>query len=133
MQEIAGTSDLGRAIDLRLSHWLIEKGLTLTKEEPGRDRGYYRPATKTIALSKQGSGDQQTKTLVHEAAHYLADHRGQVTRRDAETLVEVSAFMVLTHFALDTSGYSFRTSRSGPRTARYSNAISVRSRARAGL
>ena len=107
VQEIAGTSDLGMAIDLRLSRWLIDEGLTLTKEETGRARGYYRPDTRTIALSHIGSGDQQTKTLVHEAAHYVADHRGQVDRRDAETVAESSAFVVLTHFGLDTSGYSF--------------------------
>ncbi len=107
VQEIAGTSDLGMAIDLRLSRWLIDEGLTLTKEETGGARGFYRPSTRTIALSHIGSGDQQTKTLVHEAAHYVADHRGQVERRDAETVAESSAFVVLTHFGLDTSGYSF--------------------------
>lgn len=107
VQEIAGTSDLGRSIDLRLSRWLLDEGLTLIKEETGRARGYYQPTTKKIALSERGSGDQQTKTLVHEAAHYVADHRGQVERRDAETVAESSAFVVLTHFGLDTSGYSF--------------------------
>ena len=107
VQEIAGKSDLGTAIDLRLSRWLIDEGLTLTKEETGSARGYYQPGTKKIALSATGSGDQQTKTLVHEAAHYVADHRGHVERRDAETVAESSAFVVLTHFGLDTSGYSF--------------------------
>jgi antirestriction protein ArdC len=107
LQEIDGTSDLGWAIDQRLSRWLLDEGLTLTKVETGRARGYYRPDSRTIALSNAGSGDQQTKTLVHEAAHYVADHRGQVERRDAETVAESSAFVVLTHFGLDTSGYSF--------------------------
>lgn len=52
-------------------------------------------------------GDQRTKTLMHEAAHFLADHRGQVTREDAETVAESSAFVVLAHYGIDTGRYSF--------------------------
>jgi hypothetical protein len=44
---------------------------------------------------------------VHEAAHYVADHRGNIDRRDAETVAEGAAFVVLAHHGLDTSGYSF--------------------------
>ena len=107
VQELAGESELGRAIDLQLSRWLLDEGLTLTKIDTGPAHGWYRPGTNTIAVSERSGGDQQTKTLVHEAAHYVAAHRGKVDRRDAETVAESSAFVVLTHFGLDPSGYSF--------------------------
>ena len=41
------------------------------------------------------------------AAHYLADHRGQIDRRDAETVAEGAAFVVMAHHGFDTGGYSF--------------------------
>ncbi len=46
-------------------------------------------------------------TTVHEAAHYLADHRGHVARGDAETVAESSAFVVLAHYGIDAVSYSF--------------------------
>lgn len=52
-------------------------------------------------------GDQRTKTLVHEEAHWLAGHGGHVTRADVETVVESSAFVVLSHFGIDAGSYSF--------------------------
>jgi len=44
---------------------------------------------------------------VHEAAHFAADHAGDVRWEDAETVAEGAAYTVLSHFGLDTSGYSF--------------------------
>ena len=52
-------------------------------------------------------GDQRTKTLAHEVAHYVADHRGWTSREDAETVAESVAFVVLNHYGIDASGYSF--------------------------
>ncbi len=51
--------------------------------------------------------DQATKTLAHEAAHFVADHNGFVPREDAETVAEGAAYIVLYHFGLDVSDYSF--------------------------
>lgn len=76
----------------------------MTVEDTGSANGYYRPADRLIALSDRLSGDQRTKTLVHEAAHYLADHRGQVTRADAETVAESSALVVLAPGPIDVFG-----------------------------
>lgn len=102
-----GESEIGTRIDRRLSGFLIEEGVRLSSEDTGRANGYYRPADRFIAISNQLSGDQRTKTLVHEAAHYLADHRGTVTREDAETVAESSAFVVLAHYGIDAGSYSF--------------------------
>lgn len=107
IQELDGTSEIGEAIDRRLSRFLLDEGLRLTTEDTGRARGYYAPEGRLIALSDRLTGDQQAKTLTHEAAHYLADHRGRIDRDDAETVAESSAFVVLAHFGIDTGGYTF--------------------------
>ncbi len=106
-QALNGESEIGTQVDRRLSRFLIEEGVRLTVEDTDHANGYYRPADRLIALSDRLQGDQRTKTLVHEAAHYLADHRGQVTREDAETVAESSAFVVLAHYGIDTGSYSF--------------------------
>jgi len=79
----------------------------LSVEDTCSTTGSYRPAQRLIAASNRLSGDQRTKTLVHEAAHYLTDHRGQVTRADAETVAERSAFVVLAHYGIKSDSYSF--------------------------
>ncbi|HLU37232.1 MAG TPA: hypothetical protein VKZ61_15835 [Thermomicrobiales bacterium] len=64
-------------------------------------------ATMLIALSDTLEGDGRVRTPTHEAAHYMADHRGQVKREDAETVAESSAFVALNHYGIDTGSYSF--------------------------
>ena len=49
----------------------------------------------------------KTKTLVHEAAHYVADHAPTLAKGDVETVAESSAFVVMDRFGLDTGAYSF--------------------------
>jgi hypothetical protein len=105
-----------------LSRWLIGEGLLLeSKEFPGNASGFYHPTKRQIVVRRSVVADedgeehplvdplnvQKTKTLVHEAAHYVADHRGHVDRRDAETVAEGAAFVVMAHHGLDTAGYSF--------------------------
>lgn len=68
---------------------------------------YYRPSKRLIALSDRLTGDQWTKTLVHEAALCLADHRVQLTREGAETVAESSGFVVLAHNGIDAGSYAF--------------------------
>lgn len=106
-QALAGESETGTQVDRRLARFLIEEGVRLSQGDTGWANGYYRPEDRLIVLSDRLHGDQRTKTLVHEAAHYLADHRGQVTREDAETVAESSAFVVLSHFGIDTGSYTF--------------------------
>ena len=68
---------------------------------------WHRGADRLIAVSDRLSGDQRTKTLVHEPAHWLADHRGSVAQSDAETVAESSAFVVLARYGIDAGAYSF--------------------------
>jgi hypothetical protein len=120
--EDASSSGVARELNLRLSRWLIGEGLRLeSKEFPGHAAGFYHPTKRQIVVRRSVIADedgseqplvdplnvQKTKTLVHEAAHYVADHRGHVDRRDAETVAEGAAFVVLAHHGLDTAGYSF--------------------------
>ena len=120
--EDTSSSGVAREVNLRLSRWLIDEGLRLeSKDFPGNAGGFYHPTRRLIVVRRSvvadGDGGEQplvdplnvqkTKTLVHEAAHYVADHRGHVDRRDAETVAEGAAFVVLAHHGLDTGRYSF--------------------------
>jgi hypothetical protein len=120
--EDTSSSGVARALNLRLSRWLIDEGLRLeSKDFPGHAAGFYHPTKRQIVVRRSVIEDedgaahplgdplnvQRTKTLVHEAAHYVADHRGTIDRRDAETVAEGAAFVVLARHGLDTSGYSF--------------------------
>lgn len=122
ISEDTSSSGVARALNLRLSQWLIGEGLRLeSKDFPGHAAGFYHPTKRQIVVRRSVIADedgserplvdplnvQKTKTLVHEAAHYVADHRGRVDRRDAETVAEGAAFVVLAHHGLDTAGYSF--------------------------
>ncbi len=87
--------------------WLHGQGVTLTRRDTGRTYGYYLPTTREIAVHHDLAGLRELKTLVHEAAHFAANHAGGVGREDAETVAESAAYVTLAHFGLDTSGYSF--------------------------
>ena len=122
ISEDISSSGVARAVNRHLAQWLIEEGVLLeSKEFPGNAAGFYNPTKRQIVIRRSVGVDedgqeyrlvdplnvQKTKTLVHEAAHYVADHRGGVDRRDAETVAEGAAFVVMAHHGLDTSGYSF--------------------------
>jgi len=81
--------------------------VTLVRQDTGRAYGYYLPRLREIAVHHDLAGLRELKTLVHEAAHFAADHAGGVRREDAETVAESAAYVTLAHFGLDTSGYSF--------------------------
>jgi len=122
ISEDTSSHGVARAVNRRLSQWLIDEGLLLeSKEFPGNASGFYNPTKRQIVIRRSVGCDedgqeyqlvdplnvQKTKTLVHEAAHYVADHRGGIDRRDAETVAEGAAFVVMAHHGLDTAGYSF--------------------------
>ena len=91
---------------------LAASGVTLeTKKLQGTMRGYWMPSTSTIALrEEQGISNasvSRVKTLVHETGHYLADHRGGIAREDGEAVAEGAAYVVMSHYGIDTSSYSF--------------------------
>lgn len=70
-------------------------------------RGYWHPEKREIGIRADLTGVRALKTLAHETAHLLADHRREgVAMEDAETVAESVAFVLLDHYGIDTSGYS---------------------------
>lgn len=110
--ELTGTDDKATALQLKLSRFLIDEGITLSSEEMhGHRRGYWSPEQRKIALRKPESVSPfaigPTRTLAHETAHFLADHRGNINRDDAECVAEGAAYVTLHHFGMDTGVTSF--------------------------
>ncbi len=108
------SDERARQVNTRLSRWLIDEGLRLeSKAFPGTAKGFYLPtgAQKAIVIRRGEAVDPmnvaKTKTLVHEAAHYVADHAPNLPKGDVETVAESSAFVVMDRFGLDTGAYSF--------------------------
>jgi len=106
-QEIRESSDAGVALFGHLLRFVEGEGITVTREALEHGHGYYAPTRRRIALGSHLTGDQRTKTLAHEAAHFVADHRGWINREDAETVAESAAFVVLNHYGIDASSYTF--------------------------
>jgi len=104
---LTGDATVAAIVREELTGWLRREGVTLVWQETGRANGYYLPRTREIAIHRDLTGVRELKTLVHEAAHFAADHCGGVRWEDAETVAEGAAYTVLAHFGLDTSGYSF--------------------------
>lgn len=85
-------------------------GLNFGYEQlPKNVNGYYRPSTNSIRLAKHLPPLQQLKTLIHELAHAAFEHGTDPneSRNTRELEAETTAYMVLSHFNLDTSAYSF--------------------------
>jgi len=106
------TDDVATAAHLKLSRFLMDEGVRLSSEEMhGHKRGYWHPEKRLIALRRSEERSPfavgRTRTLAHEAAHFLADHRGQVDRRNAEAVAEGAAFVTMSHFGLDVGDASF--------------------------
>ncbi len=104
---LTGDATVADVVREELTDWLRREGVTLVWKETGRANGYYLPRTREIAIHRDLTGISELKTLVHEAAHFAADHCGDGRWEDAETVAEGAAYTVLSHFGLDTSGYSF--------------------------
>jgi len=104
---LTGDATVADMVREELTQWLRAQGVTLVWKNTGRANGYYLSRTREIAIHRDLTGLREVKTLVHEAAHFAADHAGDVRWEDAETVAEGAAYTVLAHFGLDTSGYSF--------------------------
>jgi len=104
---LTGDVTVAEVVREELTGWLRREGVTLVQRDTGRANGYYLARTREIAIHRDLTGLAALKTLVHEAAHFAADHAGGVRWEDAETVAEGAAYTVLAHFGLDTSGYSF--------------------------
>lgn len=90
------------------------QGLDVTTHDPythgddtrSRYDGYYSRREKRIFV-KPDAQAQMTRVLIHELAHHLDPLLKQTPRSERETVAEAAAFMVATHFDLDTSAASF--------------------------
>ena len=78
-------------------------------ELPGSAAGAYWPAERTIRV-RSGPMRQMTKTLAHELGHHFHETRlgGETeSRAERETIAESVAYVVCSHYGLDTGERSF--------------------------
>ena len=90
-----------------LTRHVVGRGVTIVREETRGHRGYWHPGRREIGIRRDLVGISATKTLCHEVAHFLADHRGNVAREDAESVAESAAYVALMHRGIDVGEYSF--------------------------
>lgn len=94
-------------LDVALRRFIDEAGVRVVRDHEGTQRGYWHPGKREIGIRADLTGVRALKTLAHEAAHMLADHRREgIAMADAETVAESVAFVVLDHHGIDTSAYS---------------------------
>jgi len=94
-------------LKVKLLRFLDARQVTIVRDHQTTHRGSWNPDTREIGIRADLSGVQELKTLTHETAHLLADHRRDgVDMVDAETVAESVAFVVLDHEGIDTSAYS---------------------------
>jgi hypothetical protein len=107
VEPIEGASDVGMRLFADLFDYLETQGVPVRREDLPRANGYWDPLARSIGLGTHIDGDQMTKTLTHETAHMVAGHTLGMDHRDVETVAESSAFVVLAHYGIESSGYSF--------------------------
>ncbi len=98
-----------RSLELKVAllRFIDDAGVRVVRDRENTQRGYWNPERREIGTRADLTGVRELKTLVHEAAHMLADHRREaVAMADAETVAESVAFVVLDHHGIDTSAYS---------------------------
>lgn len=109
------TTEAAREVDTRLSLWLLGQGFILERKPttvgfgPG-PRGYFHPPRRIVLADCLPDDDGTAKTLVHEAAHFVAKHHElgepweHKPRKELEA--EGSAYATLLSFGVDTAAYS---------------------------
>lgn len=109
-KEITTTTEGSAVLARYVTDYVQSLGATVATENKKQipiGNGYYRPTDKHIGILDTLSADHQAKTLVHETAHCVAEHKGYAGRPDEEILAESVAYVVLQHFGLDSGAYSF--------------------------
>jgi len=104
---VDGASDIGMRLYADLLDYLELHGVTTGREDTEPANGYYQPFIRHVGIGHHIDGDQATKTLAHEVAHMVSGHLPGFARHDAETVAESASFVVLTHYGIDSSDYSF--------------------------
>lgn len=107
MKDPDGEHEDAERITEQLTSFVSAASVTIVRDFTGAQRGYWDPARREIGLRSDLTGISAVKTLCHEVAHFLADHRATVDRADAENVAESAAYVALMHHGIDTSGYSF--------------------------
>jgi len=90
-----------------LEAYAVKAGYTVAKEDTGPAHGYCIPKASYIGISKDDEPAQQAKSLAHEIGHAILHADLDMSRADAELEAESVAYIVSSHFGLDTSRYSF--------------------------
>ncbi|MDQ2784751.1 MAG: hypothetical protein M3Y58_07090 [Chloroflexota bacterium] len=106
--ELSGDETV-RSLELKVAllRFIDERGVTIVRDHDGTKRGYWHPEKREIGIRADLTGVRELKTLAHETAHMLADHRREgMEMADAETVAESVAFVLLDHYGIDTSAYS---------------------------
>jgi hypothetical protein len=106
-KDLDGDSAEGRSLFGRVVAFAQSQGASITREDCHPVKGYFIPDTKQICVGTQLSQTHALKTLIHETAHLLTSDQEALSRPDRETLAESAAFVVLSHFGIDSSEYSF--------------------------
>lgn len=109
--ELKESTEAGRLLYGYTSDWLADQGIPVFRlPVPGmpKARGAFMPGEhKKIYVAPDLADDMAAKTLIHESAHYVADHRGWDAKEDVESVAEGTAFVVSSRYGIDTSDYSF--------------------------
>lgn len=111
---LPGDETVAREIDQRLSAYLIDAGVRLERtvfEHPsGNGRYVPQGVVDSTAIIRESlwlePGVYRTKTLLHEAAHYLAGHEFPRSRKECDIIATRAAAMVLEHFGIDITEFT---------------------------
>lgn len=103
-------SETGRDLYDRQLDWLATQGVPVFRSPPKSSEtasGAYDWINRKIYVHPRLSIDMAAKTLAHEAAHFVSDHKWQTPPEERELIAEGAAFMVAHYAGLDTSAFSF--------------------------
>lgn len=106
-ETLSSESERSMALSRALERYAARSGALVERDPAFPANGAYFPDAKRIVVNADLPGDQATKTLAHEVAHFVAAHDRAIPRADAETVAESAAFVVLHHFGLDSGRYTF--------------------------
>ncbi len=114
---LTGESTEGMALFQLLMGYVLDEGIEIDfagADRLGGAKGLYTRPTKAtparITLLEGMAADQTTKTLLHEIVHHELHkdaHFGSEARASKEVEAEGTAFVVLQHYGVDSSDYSF--------------------------
>ena len=103
MPELLQTAHHGQL--LQAIHQAIPFPVSLVQSLNGAN-GVFNTRARTIAVIESLAPDMRTKTLLHEWAHGLRDPADQRSRNEEEVIAEATAYVVASHYGLDTRRYS---------------------------